>query len=107
LARPLLEEVIRIHADEDSPDYNECGGMNSTEDDCMWCEDAKKVLAALRTPSAPSAALPTAARHFFRNRVARLSRRRIVTCMRCGVSEDAAGYFGWNDCAAPLRERKT
>lgn len=37
--RALLEEVIRIHADPDAPEFSKCD-----IEPCMWCERAKKLL---------------------------------------------------------------
>lgn len=37
--RPLIEEVLRIHADPNSPDYNDCD-----TDPCGWCVKANTFL---------------------------------------------------------------
>ena len=35
----LLEDVMGLHSDKESCDYNECD-----TDPCAWCDDAKKVI---------------------------------------------------------------
>lgn len=40
-ALDLLNEVMRSHADPDSPDYNECD-----KDPCAWCTEAKELIDA-------------------------------------------------------------
>ena len=37
--RPLVQEIIDIHADPDCAEYNECD-----TDPCMWCEQMKAAL---------------------------------------------------------------
>lgn len=36
---PLLQEVIRQHADKDAPEYNQCDTAP-----CKWCSEAKRIL---------------------------------------------------------------
>lgn len=38
-ARALIAEVVQQHADQDSPEYNECDTSR-----CMWCENAAKLM---------------------------------------------------------------
>lgn len=40
-----VEEVVRIHADPDSPDYNEC---DKPGEQCHWCDLAKEALTLAR-----------------------------------------------------------
>ena len=39
-----LQEIIREHADPDSNEYNEC---DKPEEECMWCDHAKKTIEIL------------------------------------------------------------
>ena len=54
-ARELLREVVWLHSDPDSPEYNECDKA-----ECNWCERAKKLfdggknLASIRELLAPT-----------------------------------------------------
>lgn len=50
----LLEDVVRSHADKQSPDFNGCGGLTSTDRDCIWCEHAKAAIAGLRRAETPA-----------------------------------------------------
>ena len=37
--KPLIQEIMDIHADPDMAEYNECD-----TDPCMWCEQAKAAI---------------------------------------------------------------
>ena len=45
----LLKEIWEVHADPADLLYNECDTA-----ECAWCEDSKKVIAALRAQQEPS-----------------------------------------------------
>ena len=38
ITKELIEEVMGIHSDPESPDYNQC---DEVDGECFWCEQAK------------------------------------------------------------------